>query len=107
MNIESIEYWMGVCVRAMARMGVTQETHLNHAYESRSEKFRAWCIESVFSGLRALRENDPVLALRCALQAADYVGRNDGEWPAHIGDAFTCLRNELELVAASAIRKVA
>lgn len=94
------------CARYFENHGIDPKTVNGHLFDTKADKWRAWCVESVFAAIEAFEASDPILALRCTLQAADYVGRLGGYWPTpSMGDAFIALRNELELAVACSVSR--
>ena len=99
--MERNAYYIRACLRYLEILGVEisgdRAEVVTHTYDSEAQKYGAWCTESVYAGLVAFNKGDHVMALRCSLQAADYVGRLRGFWPTpSIGDGFLALRNALE-----------
>lgn len=60
------------------------------------QRFEIWALDSLLFAIVSLDRGDTVMALRCALQAAEYVGRLGGFWPFQCDGAYLTIRNALE-----------
>ncbi len=89
-------HYVAAVERDIRALGYEPDSADHQCPQEKEARYRLWLSASLLAGLRAL-PSDPVLALRCSLQAADYVGRMGGFWPTpQLGDAFLVLRNALE-----------
>lgn len=66
-------------------------------YPTAKERYEAWLLESLMSGIRYFKEGDYKVAMRCYAQACLYQGLIGGYWPGPMAsDAAGELRNGLE-----------
>lgn len=81
----------------LARYGTDLDGATVHTYETDRDRYAAWCIESLHEGIRQVDEmGDDVIALRCLIQAATFLGRIGGYHEcALVGDAMTILQTEI------------
>jgi hypothetical protein len=93
----------GYYERALARTLVQRwdiedpKTVTFREYTSDGERFEAWLVESLLTGIKAFKKGDSKLAMRCYVQACHYQGRIGGCWPGPMAsDAAGELRNGLE-----------
>lgn len=95
---DSMQFYRRACVRELERLGTSQEQCINYRPENDDDRWRAWICDSMVVALDALLQRDYVMALRCTLQCADYVGRLRGFWPTPAtADGYIFLRNALEI----------
>ena len=81
----------------LERYGTDLAGATSHRYDSDRDRYAAWCLESMYEGIRQVDEmGNDVIALRCLVQAATYLGRIGGYHECALaGDAMTILQTEI------------
>lgn len=76
--------------------GLTPEDARGKPIDDKTERFRVWAAESIWAGFHHLKLGEPRIAFRCAMQAAEYLGRSGGLWwDPRLSDAFSNLKEDI------------
>ena len=94
MSQNDFSYHKRACSLALKQVGFNLHSH---EYKCDKDRWVSWLAESLLSGFHFLESGEIKIALRCALQVREYLGRVGGFWPnPTLHDAYIELQNQIE-----------